>query len=122
MGLYQFKVLSFGLTNAPATFQAEMNRVLASVLGICCVVYLDDICIYSKTLSKHLAHMATIFALLRKEKFFANLKKCAFAVHELKFLGHIVGKDGIKVDPAKIEVIKKWPVPKTLSELNLFLA
>ena len=61
MGLYQFKVLTFGLTNAPATFQAEMKRVLAAVLGICYVVHLDDSCIYSKTLAEHLVHMKTVF-------------------------------------------------------------
>ena len=87
MGLYQFKVLTFGLTNAPATFQAEMNRVLASVLGMCCVVYLDDICIYSKNLAEHLVHMETVFSLLRKERLFANIKKCSIAVPDLNFQG-----------------------------------
>ena len=82
---------------------------------------MDDICVYSKTLAEHLQHLETIFSLLRKECLFANLKKCTFAVHELKFLGHIIGKDGIKVDPVKIEVIKKWPIPKTLPELRSFL-
>ena len=85
MGLYQFKVLTFGLTNAPATFQAEMNRILEPVLGKCCVVYLDDICIYSITLEDHLKHLELVIALLRKEKVYAKLSKCSFAVCELNF-------------------------------------
>ena len=91
------------------------------MLGVCCVVYLDDICIYSKSLAEHLHHLELVFALLRKEHLFAKLSKCAFAVHELKFLGHIVGRDGIKVDPAKIATIKDWPIPKSLSDVRSFL-
>ena len=120
MGLYQFKVLTFGLTNGPAPFQAEMNRILEPVLSVC-VVFLDDICIHSMTLSDHLLHLEMVFKILRKEKLFSKFSKCTFAVHELKFLGHIIGQDGIKVDPAKISVIKNWPISTCMSEVRSFL-
>lgn len=121
MGLYQFRVLSFGLTNAPATFQAEMNRIFGDLIGTCVLVYLDDILIYSKTEAEHLRHLALVLAVLRKNQFYAKLTKCDFCLHEVKFLGHLVGQDGIKVDPTKIATITNWKTPTSVTEVRAFL-
>ena len=98
-GHYQFKVLSFGLTNAPATFQGVMNKKFQQHLGKFVLVYLDDILVFSKTQEEHLEHLCKVFEILRENKLFAKLTKCHFAKSELEYLGHVVGKDGIKVDP-----------------------
>jgi len=121
LGHFQFKVLSFGLTNAPATFMRLMNRVLQKYIGKFVCVYLDDILIYSKTHEEHYRHLEQVLATLREEKLFAKLSKCEFFKDELKFLGHIVGKDGVKVDPSKIAVVREWPQPKTPGEVRSFL-
>ena len=119
-GHYEFKVLSFGLTNAPATFQAVMNRMFGHLHEFC-VVYLDDILIFSKTPEEHEKHLDTVLQILEREGLYAKLKKCDFNKPELLYLGHIIGRDGIKVDPAKISCIKDWPKPKNVHELRSFL-
>ena len=119
-GHYEFKVLSFGLTNAPATFQAVMNKMFGH-LHTFCVVYLDDILIFSKTPEEHEQHLETILQILEREGLYAKLKKCDFNKSELLYLGHIIGSDGIKVDPAKIACIKDWPKPANVHDLRSFL-
>ncbi|WP_366144398.1 reverse transcriptase domain-containing protein, partial [Giesbergeria sp.] len=121
MGQYQFKVLCFGLTNAPATFQRVMNSIFAPYIGKFVLVYLDDILIMSNTPEEHLEHLRIVFETLRKHRLYAKLKKCEFNRAELKFLGHIVGRDGVAPDPSKLAVIRDWPVPKSLKELRGFL-
>jgi len=120
-GHYQFKVLSFGLTNAPATFQAAMNDMLRPVLNKFVVVYIDDILIYSKTPEEHIQHVRQILDLLRQHAFHIKLKKCEFEKKEVTFLGHIVGADGIKVDPTKIQAIKDWKTPTSVHEVRSFV-
>jgi transposase InsO family protein len=120
-GHYEWKVLPFGLTNAPATFQALMNDILRPYLDDFVVVYLDDICIYSKTPEEHLEHLEKVLAVLQEHKLYVGLDKCTFGVEEMEFLGHIVGKDGIKVDPKKVEAVKDWPTPRTVKEVRSFL-
>ena len=121
-GHYQFKVLSFKLTNAPATFQGVMNRIFERYLGKFMLVYLDDILVFSKNQEEHLEHLRKVFDILRKNKIYAKLTKCHFAKEELEYLGHVVGKDGIKVDPRKIETVAKWARPKDVSQLHSFLS
>jgi hypothetical protein len=121
LGHFQFKVLSFGLTNAPATFQTVMNSVFAPLLGRSVVVYLDDILIYSKTAEEHFAHLRQVLQILRQEKLFAKMKKCTFFEKETHFLGHVVGRDGIRADPAKIAAVQDWPVPQSASHVRSFL-
>jgi hypothetical protein len=121
LGHFQFKVLSFGLTNAPATFQTVMNSVFAPLLGRSVVVYLDDILIYSKTAEEHFAHLRQVLQILRHEKLFAKMKKCTFFEKETHFLGHVVGRDGIRADPAKIAAVQDWPVPQSASHVRSFL-
>ncbi|KAJ9516497.1 hypothetical protein QJQ45_011157 [Haematococcus lacustris] len=103
-GHFQFKVLSFGLTNAPATFQRVMNDAFAPVLGKCALVYLDDILVMSKSLPDHMQHLRLVFDLLRANKLFAKMSKCEFMQLTLKFLGHVITAGAISVDPDKSAV------------------
>ncbi|KAJ9531025.1 hypothetical protein QJQ45_000977 [Haematococcus lacustris] len=121
MGHYQFKVLCFGLTNAPATFQRVMNEAFAEVINDCALVYLDDILVMSKDSEEHLVHLRRVFDLLRKNKFYAKLSKCEFMQRTLKFLGHIISAQGISVDPCKVTAISEWPVPTSLKTPQSFL-
>ena len=120
-GHYQFKVLIEGLTNAPATFQTVMNDIFKPYIRDFVVVYLDDIMVYSKTLEDHKKHVRLVLEVLRKERFYACLAKCEFAKPEIKFLGHIVGADGIKVNPAKIAAVEEWPAPTDVHKVRSFL-
>ncbi|KAJ9521115.1 hypothetical protein QJQ45_022874 [Haematococcus lacustris] len=120
-GHYQFKVLSFGLCNAPATFQRVMNDAFAPVLNQCALVYLDDILVMSKSVDEHLKHLRKVFDLLRLNKLFAKQSKCEFMRTTLKFLGHVIFAGAIAVDPEKIKSISSWPVPQSLQQLQSFL-
>ena len=118
-GLYEFKVLSFGLTNAPAAFQREMNKLFGMLPFA--VVYLDDILIFSKNAAEHEHHLKQVLQILRSSKLYAKKSKCSFYQSSVAFLGHVVSADGIKVDPAKIKAIVDWPNPKDASQLRSFL-
>ncbi|KAJ9516332.1 hypothetical protein QJQ45_001063 [Haematococcus lacustris] len=120
-GHFQFKVLSFGLTNAPATFQRVMNDAFAPMLGKCALVYLDDILVMSKSLPEHLQHLRLVFDLLRKNKLYAKMSKCEFMQLTLRFLGHVISAGAISVDPDKVRAIVDWPVPSSLTQLQSFL-
>ena len=120
-GHFQFKTLSFGLTNAPATFQGVMNKIFAPYLNKFMVVYLDDICIFSKTYEEHLQHIELVLDVLQQNKLTMALFKCEFLKEELLFLGHIVNADGVQVDPVKIEAVQKYPRPKDIHQLRSFL-
>ncbi|KAD7116959.1 hypothetical protein E3N88_04227 [Mikania micrantha] len=120
-GHYEFLVMSFGLTNAPAAFMDLMNRVCRPMLDRSVIVFIDDILIYSKNEGDHACHLREVLETLRKEKLYAKFSKCAFWLREVQFLGHVVGADGILVDPSKVQAVMKWSSPKTPTEIRSFL-
>lgn len=113
--------MAFGLTNAPAAFMDLMNRVFKQYLDKFVIVFIDDILIYSKTEEDHKEYLRVSLKILRKEKLYAKFSKCEFWLKEVQFLGHVVNKEGIKVDPAKIEAVTNWERPKTPTEVRSFL-
>lgn len=121
MGQFQYKVLSFGLTNAPATFQSVMNHMLRPHLGKYCLVYMDDVLIYSRTPEEHLQHICAVLTTLREQHLYCKLSKCKFALSKVQFLEHVVGQDGVEPNPVKVDLIRDWPTPCTPRELASFL-
>ena len=120
-GHYEFLVMPFGLTNAPAAFMDLMNRVFRPYIDEFVVVFIDDVLIYSPSMEKHKEHLRSILETLRTHKLYAKFSKCEFWLEEVQFLGHVISKDGISVDPAKIEAIMKWKTPNNASEIRSFL-
>ncbi|KAJ9544945.1 hypothetical protein OSB04_024652 [Centaurea solstitialis] len=120
-GHYEFVVMPFGLTNAPAAFMDLMNRVCRPLLDRSVIVFIDDILIYSKTKEDHVEHLREVLEILRKEQLYAKFSKCDFWLQEVRFLGHLVNREGIKVDPAKVEAVTKWETPKSPTEIRSFL-
>jgi hypothetical protein len=103
---YEFLVMSFGLTNAPADFMDLINRVFRPMLDKSMNVFIDDILIYSMNEEEHASHLREVLVVLSNEKLYAKFSKCAFWLREVQFLGHVVNADGIMVDPTKIESVK----------------
>jgi hypothetical protein len=120
-GHYEFFLMPFGLCNAPSTFQSLMNHVFHPFLHHFVLVFFDDFLIYSKTRTYHLAHVDRVLHLLYQHQLSLKQSKCTFGTSELDYLGHLVGKDDIRVDPKKIEAMQDWSHPKTLKILRGFL-
>jgi hypothetical protein len=120
-GYYEFLVMPFGLCNAPSTFQSLMNHVFHPFLFHFVLVFFDDILIYRKTWIDHLAHVDQVLHLLSQHQLFLKQSKCVFGASEVEYLGHLVGKDGVRVDPKNIEAMQDWPHPKTLKSFRGFL-
>ncbi len=120
-GQYQFKVMPFKLNNASATFQRLMNKVLRQYIGKFVQVYLDDVIIYSNNLDEHKRHIKAVFEKIRKANLKLKLSKCQWFQTELKFVGHLVGRNGIKSDLQNVEKIKNAEVSKNTMKLKRFL-
>src|SRR2546423_3554565 len=121
-GLYEFLVMPFGLNYALATFQKLMNRVLQEFLGDFVSVYLNDVIIFTKgTFEQHMNYLQQVFEALRITNLKIKLKKCHFYLPNIHFLGHVVGRDGIKPDPEKIEKVKNYSILTNLTELRAAL-
>ena len=121
-GHYDFLVMSFGLTNAPTALMDLMNCVFQPFLDRFVAVFIDDILEYSKDQEDHDTHLRVVLETLRKEQLYAKMSKPGFWLREVSFLGHIVSKEGIKVDPSKIEVILEWKPPRNVTEVRSFLS
>ncbi|GJR92040.1 putative reverse transcriptase domain-containing protein [Tanacetum coccineum] len=109
-GHFEFQVMPFGLTNAPAVFMDLMNRVCKPYLVKFVIVFIDDILVYSKDEEEHGKHLKIILELLKKERLYAKFSKCDFWRDLVQFLGYVIDRNGVHVDPAKIEAIKNWPL------------
>ncbi|GKV48180.1 hypothetical protein SLEP1_g55007, partial [Rubroshorea leprosula] len=120
-GHYEFLVMPFGLTNAPAAFMDLMNRVFKAYLDKFVVVFIDDILVYSRSNAEHEEHLRLVLQILREKKLYAKLKKCEFWLDRVAFLGHVVSKDGISVDPDKVKAIVEWSQPTNVTEVRSFL-
>ena len=120
-GLYQFRKLSFGLTNAPACFKRAMHLILRGLCWSDCLVYLDDIIVFGRTLQEHRERLSLVLSRLTEAGLKINPKKCKLLCEQVVVLGHVVSGKGISTDPKKIRVIKEWPVPADESQLRAFL-
>ena len=120
-GHYEYLVMPFGVTNAPAIFMDYMNRIFHEYLDKFIVVFIDDILIYSKNKEEHKEHLRIVLQILKERQLYAKLSKCEFWLEQVQFLGHIVSHDGIAVDPAKVETIMLWEQPTTPTEVRSFL-
>ncbi|PIL28411.1 hypothetical protein GSI_08445 [Ganoderma sinense ZZ0214-1] len=121
LGLFEYLVMPFGLTNAPGTFQAYIQDALRDLLDVVCVVYIDDILIFSRNQEEHDRHVAMVLERLEKAGLFANAKKCSFDQSEVEYIGYRLNADGIRMDPKKLSTIADWPVPTSVKEVQSFL-
>lgn len=120
-GLFEFNVMPFGLTNATATFQRYMDMVLAGLKWTTLLVYLDDVCVFSKTLDEHILRLEATFERFTAYKLKLNPAKCQILQEEFLYLGHIISKEGIRADPKKIEAVIRMPIPRNIKQLRSFL-
>ncbi|XP_052728435.1 uncharacterized protein LOC128195239 [Vigna angularis] len=120
-GHYEYVVMPFGVTNAPAVFMDYMNRIFRPYLDRFVVVFIDDILIYSKTQDEHEEHLRAVLLVLREKELYAKLSKCEFWMKEVQFFGHVVSVGGISVDPAKVRAVLDWESPRSVTEVRSFV-
>jgi hypothetical protein len=120
-GHYEFVVVPFGLTNAPFVFMFLMNAIFINYLDNFFIVFLDDILVYSRSKEENQHHLRLVLQVLRENHLYAKLSKCYFYQKKIHYLGHIISKKGIAVDPEKIEAIRGWPTLINVSEVRYFM-
>lgn len=121
LGFYECNRMPFGLTNAPATFQRLMERCMGELNLRDCLIYLDDVIIFSATFDQHLERLEAVFSRLAENNLKLKPSKCEFFKSKVTYLGHVVSEEGIQADPDKIEAIASWPIPKTTKDVRKFL-
>jgi hypothetical protein len=120
-GHYEFLVLPFGVTNAPAVFMDYMNRIFQPYLDQFVIIFIDDILVYSKNQLEHVQYLRIVLDILREKQLYAKFSKCEFRLSEVKFLGHIISQGGVAVDQLKVDAVQNWTRPKNVSEVRSFL-
>jgi len=120
-GMYRFCTMPFGLCNAGATFQRLMDVVMSGLHLDVCLVYLDDIILFSRTVDEHLERLVRVLGRLRSAGLKLKPEKCSLLQRSVSFLGHVVSGEGIATDPKKIEIVTEWPVPTSVKEVRSFL-
>ena len=120
-GSFEWRVMPFGLSNAPAAFQRLMNSIFADLLDIWVLVYLDDILIYSDNSEDHKCHVREVLRRLWNNKLYAHADKCSFHKDTVKYLGYILAPSGLPMDDNKVKVIQDWPEPRKVKDVQLFL-
>lgn len=120
-GQFEYLVMPMGLCNAPATFQTLMNQIFSEYIDDFIVVYMDDLLVFSQSREEHLKHLELVLEKLQSGSLYVSPKKCSFMKEETEFLGMIVGREGIKVDPDKIRVIQEWPIPTCITDVRSFV-
>ena len=121
LGFYECETMPFGATNAPATFQRLMDNCLGDLNMNWCIVYLDDIIIFSQDAASHIERLEAVFEKLAKAGLKLKPSKCEFFKKRIKYLGHIVSEEGVSTDPQKVEAVLNWPVPRTVYDVRAFL-
>ena len=120
-GLYEYLVMSFGLTNAPTYFMYLMNSVFMPELDKFMVVFIDDILIYSENEEDHVEHLRVVLTRLREHKLYAKFSKCEFWLRKVPFLRHMLSENGMSVDPSKVQEVMNWKAPTSVHEVQSFL-
>ena len=121
LGFYECNRMAFGLTNAPATFQRLMEKCMGELNLRDCLIFLDDVLIFSDTFEEHIVKLEAVFSRLKQHGLKLKASKCEFFESQITYLGHIVSKEGIQTDPQKIEALTSWPVPKSVKDVRVFL-
>ena len=121
LGFYEFNRLPFGLSNSPATYQRLMEECLGELHLKVCLIFLDDVIVFSRTFEEHIERLAQVFAKLRENNLKLSPKKCCFFQRKVSYVGHVVSEQGIEPDPRKIEKVKQWPRPKNAEEVRQFI-
>ena len=121
LGFWECNSMPYGLTNAPATFQRLMEQCMGDLHLQKCLIYIDDIVVFSKTLDEHVKRLSEVFARLQSCGLKLKPSKCDFLKKSVRYLGHIISADGVQTDPDKIEAIQNWKVPQTTDDVRRFL-
>lgn len=120
-GHYEFRVMSYGLTGAPATFQGLMNTILSPLLRKGVLVFIDDILVYRSNLEDHVSLLKQVFQLLQKHQLKVKHSKCTFAQPSLTYLGHVISGAGVSTDPKNVQAVQQWAIPSNVKEVRGFL-
>jgi hypothetical protein len=120
-GHHEYLVVPFGLTNAPAIFMNLMNKIFMPYLDKFVIVFIDDILIYSKNKEDHAKHLRMALQVLREHQLYAKFSKCEFWLDQVEFLGHVISKEGIAVNPSKVQSVLDWQAPTNMKEIRGFL-
>ena len=118
---FEWVVMPFVLTNAPSAFQRFMNDIFSDLLDVHVIIYLDDILIYSDNPADHRKHVHEVLHHLHANGLYAHPDKCCFSSDTIEYLGFILTKDGLKMDPSKVQTIQDWPEPQKVKDIQSFL-